>query len=138
MNENVFAYMLLAEECLRDSRYLLQNKSYRSTVGQAYYVFFDAVRALLASKNISIKSHSAIRMLFGEHFVLAGPFDKSDAKDFHKLFLLRQNSDYDIDEEVSETDAIDAVETASEFFCRLKLPFAKTVLCHENSGRTGV
>ena len=120
MNENVFAYTLLAEECLRDSRYLLQNKSYRSAAGRAYYVYFDAVRALIASKDIAIKSHSAIKMLFGEHFVQLGLFDKTDAKDFHRLFLLRQSSDYEIDEDVSEADAIDAVDTASEFLLQVE------------------
>ncbi|GAB3022624.1 HEPN domain-containing protein [Spirosoma pulveris] len=80
MNENVNAYTLLAEACLRDSRYLLRNKSYRSAAGRAYYVYFDAVRALLASRNVSIKSHSAIKMLLGEHVVQSGLVDRSDAK----------------------------------------------------------
>ncbi|WP_223834199.1 HEPN domain-containing protein [Spirosoma profusum] len=105
----------MAEECLRDSRYLLQMKSYRSAAGRAYYAYFDAVRALLASKNITTKSHSSIKMLFGQHFVQAGPFTKPDAKAFQSLFLLRQNSDYEIDENVSEEDATDAVATATEF-----------------------
>ncbi|ADB36090.1 hypothetical protein Slin_0016 [Spirosoma linguale DSM 74] len=54
-------------------------------------------------------------MLFGEHFIQSGLFNRSDAKDFHHLFLLRQNSDYEIDEDVSELDAIEAVNIASEF-----------------------
>jgi uncharacterized protein (UPF0332 family) len=120
MNENVSAYMLIAEECLRDSRSLLQTKSYRSASGRAYYAYFDAVRALLASKNITTKSHSSIKMLFGEYFVQAGPFTRSDAKAFQRLFLLRQNSDYEIDENVSEADASDAVETASEFLLQVE------------------
>jgi uncharacterized protein (UPF0332 family) len=58
-------------------------------------------------------------MLFGEHFVQPGLFDKTDAKDFHRLFLLRQSSDYEIDEDVSEVDAFDAVNTASEFLIQV-------------------
>ncbi|NEU69105.1 HEPN domain-containing protein [Spirosoma agri] len=107
--------MLLAEQCLKDAQSLFRNESYRSAAGRAYYAYFDAVRALLASKNIAVKSHSAIRMLFGEHFVQEGHFDKKDAKDFHRLFQLRQDSDYEIDEDVSEIDALDAVDTATEF-----------------------
>gem|GEM_PF-6967711 len=34
MSGNVHTYMLLAEECLRDARYLLQNGSYRSAAGR--------------------------------------------------------------------------------------------------------
>ncbi|MBN8826292.1 HEPN domain-containing protein [Spirosoma sp.] len=118
--------MLLAEECLRDARYLLQNESYRSATVRAYYAYFDAVRALLATKNISSKSHSSIKMLFGEHFVQTGIFERADAKDFHKLFLLRQNSDYDADEEITELDAQDAVETASEFILQVEAYLRQT------------
>ena len=120
MNEEVYNYMLLAEECLVDARLLLQNKSYRSTAGRAYYAFFDAVRALLATKNVSSKSHSSIKMLFGDHFVRTGLFTKADAKDFHKLFLLRQDSDYEVDELIPETAATDAVETAAEFLLQVE------------------
>jgi len=126
MSGNVHTYMLLAEECLRDARYLLQNGSYRSAAGRAYYAYFDAVRALLATRNIASKSHSSIKMLFGEHFVQTGIFERSDAKDFHKLFLLRQNSDYDADEETTEIDAIDAVETASEFLIQVEAYLRQT------------
>ena len=115
MNQNVSAYMLLAEQCLRDARSLCENGSYRSAAGRVYYAYFDAIRALLASKNVSTESHSAVRMLFGEHFVKDGPFSRKDAKAFHELFLLRQNSDYEIDEDISETDVLDAIETVSEF-----------------------
>jgi len=93
---------------------------------RAYYAYFDAVRALLATRNIASKSHSSIKMLFGEHFVQTGIFERSDAKDFHKLFLLRQNSDYDADEETTEIDAIDAVETASEFLIQVEAYLRQT------------
>jgi len=115
MSQNVSAYMLLAEQCLRDARSLYESGSYRSAAGRAYYAYFDAIRALLASKDVSTKSHSAIRMLFGEHFVKDGPFSRQDAKSFHELFLLRQNSDYEVDEDISENDVFDAIETVAEF-----------------------
>lgn len=54
-------------------------------------------------------------MLFGQHFVKTGLFPKSDGTAFHKIFLLRQNSDYDIDEDISEEEAMNAIETAAEF-----------------------
>ena len=115
MNQNVSAYMLLAEQCLKDARSLYENGSYRSAASRAYYAYFDAIRALLASKNVSTKSHSAVRVLFGEHFVKDGPFNRQDAKAFHELFLLRQNSDYEIDEDISENDVFDAIEVVTEF-----------------------
>ena len=113
--------MLLAEQCLKDARSLCEDGSYRSAAGRAYYAYFDAIRALLASKDVSTKSHSAIRMLFGEHFVKDGPFTKQDAKAFHELFLLRQNSDYEIDEDISETDTVDAIHVTAEFLLQTEV-----------------
>ena len=115
MSQKVDAYMQVAEQYLKDARSLYKDASYRSAAGRAYYAYFDAVRALLASKEVFIKSHSAIRMLFGEHFVKIGLFTRQDAKNFHELFLLRQNSDYDVEEDVAADDVLEAIEKAAEF-----------------------
>ncbi|RYF44956.1 MAG: HEPN domain-containing protein [Cytophagaceae bacterium] len=115
MSKNRDSFMLLAEDCVRDARLLLQAGSYRGAVNRAYYGYFDAVRALLSIKNISTKSHQAARSLFGEHFVKQGPFSGSDARNLHALFNLRQNSDYDPDEISEIAVAEKAVETAAEF-----------------------
>lgn len=115
MTSNIATYMLLAEQCVQDARLLAANESYRSACNRAYYGYFDAIRALLASRSIATKSHSSIRMLFGEHFVRNGPFTKSDATAFHKLFLLRQSSDYDPDESISAEDALEAIDQTAEF-----------------------
>ncbi|QJW91355.1 hypothetical protein HNV11_19220 [Spirosoma taeanense] len=69
----------------------------------------------MATKSILCKSHQAARALFGEHFIKSGPFDSQDTKNFHALFNLRQNSDYDPDETLSMAVVEKAIETASEF-----------------------
>lgn len=69
MNETVNAYMAMAEECLREAHLLFNSKFYRGAAGRAYYAYFDAVRALLATKFIATKSHSDARNLFGDNFV---------------------------------------------------------------------
>lgn len=115
MNRNVAAYMLLAEEFLNDARLLFAAGSYRSAASRAYYSFYDAVRALLSTKSISSKSHQAARVLFSEQFIKDGPFTSQDSKDFHALFNLRQNSDYDPDEFLELAEVEKAIETAAEF-----------------------
>lgn len=115
MNKYVDAYMQMAEQCLKDARSLRKDGSYRNATGRAYYAFFDAVRALLASRSITTKSHQSIRMLFGEHFVKENLFDRQDAKNFHELFLKRQNSEYEIDEDMSEDEVANAIDIAAEF-----------------------
>ena len=115
MNKNVSAYMLMAQDFADDARLLLEAGRYRSAASRAYYGYYDAVRALLATKSINSKTHQAARALFGEHFVKNGPFDRQDAQDFHALFDLRQNSDYDPDEDLNVAAVEKAVETAAEF-----------------------
>lgn len=69
-------YMLLAGDCLAQAKLLHQNKHYRGVCVNAYYAYFDAIRALLATKGVVTKSHSAVRGLFSEYFVKHGPFTK--------------------------------------------------------------
>ena len=67
-------YILIAEDCLEEAIILYQNEKFRGACGRAYYAYFDAVRALLATKGIITKSHAAARGLFSAHFVKEGPF----------------------------------------------------------------
>jgi uncharacterized protein (UPF0332 family) len=116
----VYNYMALAEECLNEANVLYQNRLFRGTCGRAYYAYFDAVRALLATKNIVTKSHSAARGLFSEHFIKDGPFSKKDATWLNELFQLRQTGEYEADEDLSEEDASKALEIATEFILQVE------------------
>lgn len=114
-------YMVLAEECIREARLLHQNGLYRGACGRCYYAYFDAVRALLATKGILTKSHSAARGLFSEHFIKNGPFTKTDSTSLNDLFQLRQSGEYDAEEEISEEDASRALEVATEFVLQVEV-----------------
>jgi len=65
-------YIQLAEDCLKAARILHEQGSHRQAVGRAYYAYFDAIRALLATKDIYTKTHAALRSLFGEYFIKLG------------------------------------------------------------------
>ncbi|QHV97024.1 HEPN domain-containing protein [Spirosoma endbachense] len=62
-------YMLIAEDCLQEAIILYQNGKFRGACGRAYYAYFDAIRALLATKRITTKSHAAVRGLFSANFI---------------------------------------------------------------------
>lgn len=119
MNKQVANFMSLAHDCLDQARWLLEAKFYRGTCTQAYYAYFNGIRALLATKELITKSHSAARGLFSEHFIKNGPFTKKDSSQLNQLFELRQSSTYDPDEETSETDALMSIELASEFLLQI-------------------
>ncbi|QJD80275.1 HEPN domain-containing protein [Spirosoma rhododendri] len=107
--------MVMAEQCIDDANALFQLGSDRGALNRAYYGFFDAVRALLLTKAIFTKSHQATRSLFSEHFVKEGPFTAKDAKDFHILFNLRQDSDYETDDPTDSVAVKQIIDTAAEF-----------------------
>ena len=117
MNENVSAYMLMAEKCLRDSRYLLQTKSYRSAAGRAYYdPLFDGILALLQATDGPIpKTHTGTHNEFRKQFIQTELVARTYSDTITELFNLRQDGDYEIDFDISLEDTQDAVQKAAEF-----------------------
>ena len=120
MKEAVLNFMARAVECLRDAHSLLQTEGYNGACNRAYYAYFDAVRALLATRSIQTRSHSGVQSLFSQHFVLTTVFAPQDAKALAKLFDLRQRSDYDMDAEASKEDAEYAIGVTSEFLLQVE------------------
>ncbi|MBO0931741.1 HEPN domain-containing protein [Fibrella aquatilis] len=115
MNEDALAYLHKADECLIDCQILVREGRYEAACNRAYYAFFDAIRALLATKLISINSHSAAQSLFGLHFVKPGLFNAKYSRDVNRLMEKRQGGDYELDIVLSQADAEDSLQTASEF-----------------------
>jgi uncharacterized protein (UPF0332 family) len=60
-----------------------------------YYACFYAVSALLIKHNLRATTHSGVRHLFGQHFILSGMISFDLGKHYSKLFEKRQLSDYD-------------------------------------------
>lgn len=115
MNETVSNFMAIAEDSIVDAQVLFKNERYRACCGRSYYAYFDAVRALLVSKEIFTKSHSGVRSLFAQHFVKDGPFSKQDSILFNILFELRLSSDYDATDSPTENEAAKALAIATAF-----------------------
>lgn len=115
MTHDVAAYHQKAEECLIDARILVREARHEAACNRAYYAFFDAIRALLATKAISINSHSAAQSLFGLHFVKTGLFDATYSRDVNRLMEKRQGGDYEVDVVLTQVDAEDSLQTATAF-----------------------
>ena len=109
MRSNAGNYMSRAHDYLRQAQILLNEHEYTGVCNRAYYAYFDTVRALLATLDISARSHSAVQNLFSLHFIKDGLFDKQDVKALSKLFGMRQDSDYDAEPVVDADDARYAV-----------------------------
>jgi len=94
----------------------LKRKNYHSdAVSKVYYAMFYAAQALLKSEEIDVKKHSAVESSIGYYFVKSGRLDPK----YHKMFInarkIREISDYDIQEEIVEPQAILTLSQGREF-----------------------
>ena len=72
MNAEQTVLLRKAAEKLGAARVLIEAGYYGSAVSEAYYVMFDAAKAILIGKNILRHKHGAVIAAFGEHFAKTG------------------------------------------------------------------
>jgi uncharacterized protein (UPF0332 family) len=109
-----------AEEKLQAAAALLEQKFADDAISRAYYAMFHAASAVLLSEGITVESHSALKTMFGLHFIKAGLIDKKYGKSLSKLKDERENGDYDIFTSFEVGDAQDALEEATAFVEAMK------------------
>jgi len=109
-----------ANESLEDARFLLQNnRSSVSVVNRAYYAAFYAVLSLLQLIGKAPTKHTGVISLFDKEFVKKGIFTREYSKDLHKLFELRQLSDYKVIEPVSHDKAEQACNKTANLIAEI-------------------
>lgn len=107
-----------AEDTLQDARKMLQSGiGPKSIVNRAYYALFYATLALFLKNNIDLKTskHSGVIALFDKEFVHSGRIDKEYSKILHRVFEIRQESDYKELFEISSDEAYEIVQLAEKF-----------------------
>ena len=122
--QTLFLYRIKqAEETLSDAEKMLrENLSPRSIINRAYYAMFYAVLALFISRDVTIKTskHTGVISIFDKEFVHAGKIDKYYSKILHRMFDVRQESDYKELVELSSDDAVECVDHAKTFLDTIK------------------
>lgn len=80
-----------------------------------YYAMFYAAQALLKSEEIEVIKHSAVESALGYYFAKPGRIDPK----YHRMLIdarkIREIADYDIQEEIVETDANLKLEEGKAF-----------------------
>ena len=56
---------------------LLREGFIDDAISRAYYSMFHAASAVLLSEGITVESHSALKTMFGLHFIKTGRIEKS-------------------------------------------------------------
>lgn len=110
---------------LRSAKKLLQEKDYDFCVSRAYYAMFHMAEAVLLTKNRTTSKHSGLLMLFYEHFIKTGIFEKNLHQDLHLALELRHQGDYWADSGITKDMAEELLKKAEGF-----VHFLKNYLIH--------
>lgn len=114
--EELKTYRLeMAKERLHSSKILLEDGSYKDSIGRSYYAMFTAVRALLAVEGQDFSKHAGVIAYFQKEYVKTGKFDKKYSKYISQAFQIRNNTDYADFFLVSLKDAKEQYDRAEEF-----------------------
>lgn len=106
--------MQKAREILIEARDNLKQKHYGLSVNRTYYAMFTATRALLALMEMDSSKHTGVIALFNQHIVKAELFPKEISKFLLKAKHIREDADYGDFVEITEEDAVFALEKADK------------------------
>lgn len=118
--DTILLYLNAAHEELRASRHNINGGYYGVAVSRAYYAIFYAANAILLTRNLSRRKHSAVLAAFRQHFVKPGWIEATYSDTFGEVFELRQAADYDTLITTEREQAVATLESAQAFVTRMR------------------
>lgn len=119
-NEFIRLRIKLADDKLRLAKKLLIAKEYRDTISRAYYAMYHIAKALLLLKNKDPYTHHGVNVFFNKIFTKTKIIDKKYSYMLARAQEKREDSDYDIIIEPTQTEAQETVKNAEEFIKKCK------------------
>lgn len=104
-----------AATCLREARALQEAGLPYGATARAYYVVFDAARALLFSIGLEASSHRGVVSLLGERFVRPGRLSSRLGRLVSRMQRDREDADYATSAVFTAEDAAQAIADAESF-----------------------
>ncbi len=95
-DKEIEAEFLRAEKSLRAARLLFTDGLLEDTLSRTYYAILHAARAVLLAEGIRVKSHKAVRRLFGKYLIKTGKLDPQYATILAEEQDDRYLADYDV------------------------------------------
>lgn len=125
MKKEVQRLLEKADHALEVAESLYKQGFAQDATSKLYYAMFYASQALLKSEDIEVIKHSAVESALGYHFAKTGRIDPK----YHRMLInarkVRENIDYDIQEETIEPMAILKLEDGKEFVAVIKAMIMK-------------
>ncbi len=112
MNEEILALLAKAKSKLKTARIDFENGQFEDSISRSYYSAFNAISALLLTKNLNFSSHNQTIGAFNREFVKSGIFPKEYTAILQGLFEDRQASDYDAITTFTSDVTLEAIQDA--------------------------
>ncbi|MEK6776662.1 MAG: HEPN domain-containing protein [bacterium] len=94
--DEIKAELRRAEKSLRAAHLLFEDDLLEDALSRTYYAILHAARAVLLAEGIHVKSHKAVRRLFGQHLIKTGKLDPRYATILAEEQDDRYLADYDV------------------------------------------
>ncbi|MBI3764077.1 MAG: HEPN domain-containing protein [Chloroflexi bacterium] len=107
-------------EELAEARSLFERAKYRMSLSHSYYAVFHIVSATLFVTGIERTKHSGIEAAFVQHLVKPGTLEIEHGETFKLARKWREDADYTIGKEFTETTAREILERCERLFTRLE------------------
>ncbi|WP_414836471.1 HEPN domain-containing protein [Candidatus Nanohalococcus occultus] len=101
-----------AEEVFSEAKYLFEGGKVKGTISRSYYAAFNAVKAMLLTKDSKPKTHQGVASEFGRLF--REEVGSKLTRDYSELQRMREQADYGSGEQFDEEDAQFAIDISEE------------------------
>ncbi|MBQ9503469.1 MAG: HEPN domain-containing protein [Lachnospiraceae bacterium] len=122
-----------AEESFKAAEYCFEKKLYRDSLNRSYYAAFYAVKAVIALEGVDFKRHKDAIAYFYQNYVKDGPMSRDLGRKLGRLKQYREEGDYGDFNIVSEEEAKEQLEAASEIIGAIRNYLKKEQMLDENS-----
>ena len=115
MDERIEKLLKKAQEDLKASEIMIENGIFRIAASRVYYAMFYIAEAILLTKGLIFTSHKGLISSFNKEFIKSGIFNMKFGRLLRDAFDIRQNSDYEIVPDITESKTKELLLAAKEF-----------------------
>ncbi|WP_461461895.1 HEPN domain-containing protein [Methanobrevibacter sp.] len=118
--KRIKAEMNLALYELKSAEILLDAGQYRDSITHSYYAMFSASKALLFSKNFTVKTHKGLIAVFGREFIRDGEFSSEIFSYLTDARSMRKDTSYDSLAIFNKEDAVEIFYNAKKYIAEVE------------------
>jgi len=116
-----------ANRAYEQAKGIVELKYWETIANRLYYAAYYAVSALIVAHGEQPQTHSGVIHLLGMHFIRTGILNADIGKLYHRLFTMRQTSDYDDTYGLTEEDVLPYIEPTGQLIEKVGA-LAKTMI----------